>query len=647
MKKILLLSVVGLFSTITFAQNVGINTTGATPDASAGLDIDYTNKGLLIPRVSLTSNTDILTIPSPATSLLVYNTNAAMTSGAIGYWYWDGSAWVQAIGPAGPTGATGPQGPIGNTGPAGPTGATGPQGPIGNTGPAGPTGATGPQGPIGNTGPAGPTGATGPQGPIGNTGPAGPTGATGPQGPIGNTGPAGPTGATGPQGPIGNTGLTGPTGPAGPTGATGPQGPTGTFTTNAWLILGNAGTTPAVNFVGTTDNQSFVTRTNNTERMRVLNTGQVAVNSTTTFGTSTFFSAAGGNNNAVDGSAAGTGNAVYGQQIGAGNGVSGLTNSTGRGVIGIHIGGAGGTGTQGQSSSATGIGVVGINTNATNTAVGTYGQINGDGIGVFGNSTVAGASRGVGVFGVADGSRGMGGFFVNTHASGTGLAASGNGLATTYYLTTGTGASFNGQQYGVYGFAWSGNATLSAGGFFRDSVSVAQDIFARVACYDGGTAYKIRGIGTVSTIIKDLNGEDRTMFCPEATEVLFEDYGSGQLVNGSARIQLDEIYAANITVNEKHPLRVFIQLEGDCNGVYVTNKTENSFEVKELSGGNSNVKFTYKVIGNRADSYVNGQLSSKYEDLRMPKGSGAEYSGGKVENIKEIEVKAAAAEVKQ
>lgn len=95
---------------IAVSQNVGINPTGAAPNSSAGLDVDFTNKGLLIPRVSLTSTTDAITIPSPATSLLVYNTNAAMTSGAIGYWYWNGSAWVQAIGPAGPTGPTGPVG---------------------------------------------------------------------------------------------------------------------------------------------------------------------------------------------------------------------------------------------------------------------------------------------------------------------------------------------------------------------------------------------------------------------------------------------------------------------------------------------------------------------------------------------------------
>src|SRR5690606_27315433 len=154
MKKIIFtISIISL-SMFGYAQNVGINTTGALPDNSAGLDIDFTNKGLLVPRVSLTSTTDVTTIPTPATSLLVYNTNAAMTGGAVGYWYYDGTQWVQALGPqgpAGPAGATGPQGP------AGPTGATGATGPAGPQGPAGPTGATGATGPQGPQGPPGPT----------------------------------------------------------------------------------------------------------------------------------------------------------------------------------------------------------------------------------------------------------------------------------------------------------------------------------------------------------------------------------------------------------------------------------------------------------------------------------------------------------
>lgn len=75
---------------IVFAQNVAINATGNLPDSSSMLDIQSTNKGLLIPHVSLASLSDTTTIPGPAHSLLVYNTNAAITGGK-GYYYNSGT----------------------------------------------------------------------------------------------------------------------------------------------------------------------------------------------------------------------------------------------------------------------------------------------------------------------------------------------------------------------------------------------------------------------------------------------------------------------------------------------------------------------------------------------------------------------------
>ena len=54
------------------AQNIGINATGATPNASAALDIDVNQKGLLIPRMS---TADRNLINSPATGLLIWNTD--------------------------------------------------------------------------------------------------------------------------------------------------------------------------------------------------------------------------------------------------------------------------------------------------------------------------------------------------------------------------------------------------------------------------------------------------------------------------------------------------------------------------------------------------------------------------------------------
>lgn len=88
MKKYLLPILLALIvvCNIGFAQ-VGIGTT--TPDPSAMLDVTSTDKGAIFPRVSLSSNTDIVTIPNPAAGLLVYNTG---TSGLtyLGYVFWDG-----------------------------------------------------------------------------------------------------------------------------------------------------------------------------------------------------------------------------------------------------------------------------------------------------------------------------------------------------------------------------------------------------------------------------------------------------------------------------------------------------------------------------------------------------------------------------
>ena len=89
MKKIILLITVCSCILITklYAQ-VGIGT--VTPNASAMLDISSSNKGLLVPRVNLTSLSDATTILNPAPSLLVYNTNATLAGGN-GYYYNSGT----------------------------------------------------------------------------------------------------------------------------------------------------------------------------------------------------------------------------------------------------------------------------------------------------------------------------------------------------------------------------------------------------------------------------------------------------------------------------------------------------------------------------------------------------------------------------
>lgn len=67
------------------AQNVGINEDGALPDASAILDVQSENKGVLIPRMTEVQR---MAIAVPATGLMVYQTN-----NDDGFYYYDGAAW--------------------------------------------------------------------------------------------------------------------------------------------------------------------------------------------------------------------------------------------------------------------------------------------------------------------------------------------------------------------------------------------------------------------------------------------------------------------------------------------------------------------------------------------------------------------------
>lgn len=81
-----------IINAFCFGQTIGINSTGATADNSAMLDIVASDKGLLIPRVSIADLSTAAPITAPVTSLLVYNTN---TTSGVGYYFWDGTKWVK------------------------------------------------------------------------------------------------------------------------------------------------------------------------------------------------------------------------------------------------------------------------------------------------------------------------------------------------------------------------------------------------------------------------------------------------------------------------------------------------------------------------------------------------------------------------
>ncbi|HEX5316668.1 MAG TPA: hypothetical protein VFX22_08460, partial [Candidatus Kapabacteria bacterium] len=79
--------------------NVGIGTTA--PDASALLDLTSTSRGLLIPRMTEAQR---IAVASPATGLLVYETNTSTASSGIysgtapTFWYYNGTSWLPFLG---------------------------------------------------------------------------------------------------------------------------------------------------------------------------------------------------------------------------------------------------------------------------------------------------------------------------------------------------------------------------------------------------------------------------------------------------------------------------------------------------------------------------------------------------------------------
>lgn len=98
-----LLSFAFFLATAAKAQNIGINNSGASPDASAMLDISSANKGLLIPRVGLSTTNNPFPVNAPATGLVVFNTATAgsgITAVTPGLYFWNGSLWNELLTPS-------------------------------------------------------------------------------------------------------------------------------------------------------------------------------------------------------------------------------------------------------------------------------------------------------------------------------------------------------------------------------------------------------------------------------------------------------------------------------------------------------------------------------------------------------------------
>jgi hypothetical protein len=214
------------------------------------------------------------------------------------------------------------------------------------------------------------------------------------------------------------------------------------------------------------------------------------------------------------------------------------------------------------------------------------------------------STQGIGVFGQQGLNESSVGVNFSTHfglpAAGVwgdgGTTASEGGVIGT--VDNGFAGFFVNNSFGAETLvAWNENSSGSPffAGNFANGTSCNVDSSGNLNCTGAKNA------------IVPIDGGARTvaMSAIEAPQNWFEDAGSAELVKGVAVVTLDRDFIQ--TVNTETDYKVFPVPNGDCKGLYVTNKTATSFEVRELGGGTSDVRFDYRIM----------VLRRKYEKVRF------------------------------
>ena len=103
-------------------------------------------------------------------------------------------------------------------------------------------------------------------------------------------------------------------------------------------------------------------------------------------------------------------------------------------------------------------------------------------------------------------------------------------------------------------------------------------------------------VGTKSAVVATSQGAC-ALYTEESTEVWFTDYGFGHLQNGHTVIRIDPLFAEAVNLDE--PYHVFVQAYGNAT-LYVSQRTSSTFEV-DLREGDSNVEFSYRLVAKRQE----------------------------------------------
>jgi hypothetical protein len=295
--------------------------------------------------------------------------------------------------------------------------------------------------------------------------------------------------------------------------------------------------------------------------------------------------------------------------------VSNMSAATGSAVVGNSTATTGAPeGVLGLAASTSGVGVIGYAIATTGSTVGVGGRTDSpNGAGVYGTASAVDTGVTYGVYGVTGSPAGAGTFGVNSSLSTTGKGELGTGAGVW------GDAGDAGALFGVLG-----SADDAYAGAFENNSNTLATLYAQALNGAGfpfwatgtgaGSGYcnvdafgDLNCTGTVNGGMARIDGGARkvALSAIESPKNWFEDAGAAQLVNGSAVVALDADFIQ--TVNTEMDYKVFPVPNGDCKGLYVTNKTRTSFEVRELGGGTSSIRFDYRIMA----------LRKHYENVRF------------------------------
>jgi len=229
-------------------------------------------------------------------------------------------------------------------------------------------------------------------------------------------------------------------------------------------------------------------------------------------------------------------------------------------------------------------------------------------------------TRTIGVEGYSASGEGIGVYGQKEFGSNTGADAFGNAGVWGDTGVTGAWGSLGTADDGNAMFALNNSVTYSTMVINNEEGSSSSAFILDVSSGYGGFCNfwadgSLHCNGALSNQVPTKNGKDVSLYAVQSAENWFEDFGSGQLGRGSATISLEPTFAQ--TVNTGMDYHVFLTPNGDCKGLYVSNKTAAGFEVRELGGGTSNVAFDYRIVAKRK-GYENVRLAEAPARSRAP-----------------------------